>query len=45
MKCEECGGEAAVEDCEFANLKKVIDGKEYSFCCYTCVKSFEEKKK
>ncbi|MFQ5974749.1 MAG: transcriptional regulator [Candidatus Hydrothermarchaeales archaeon] len=45
MKCEECGGDVStVEDCELAKLKRVIDGNEYSFCCYHCAKSFEEKK-
>ena len=44
MKCDECGGNVKEEDCEFASLKSVIDGKEYSFCCHSCIKSFEEKK-
>ncbi|MFQ6136905.1 MAG: hypothetical protein ACE5PM_06965 [Candidatus Hydrothermarchaeales archaeon] len=44
MKCDACGVEIPVEECEFAQLKKVINGKEYYFCCYSCEKIFGKKK-
>ena len=43
MKCDECGGEVKPKDCELANLSRVIDGKEYSFCCFHCSKEHEDK--
>lgn len=41
MKCEFCSVEI-VEECIFAH-KKVIEGKEYYFCCDRCLEEFESK--
>lgn len=43
MKCEFCGLEIPVEECIFAR-KKIINGKEYSFCCDQHLKKFESRK-
>jgi len=40
-KCIFCS-KAQREDCEFA-VKKVIDGKEHTFCCEICASKFEKK--
>ncbi len=43
MDCELCGKEISPEDCLFAMHKKVIDDKEYVFCCSICLESFKKK--
>ncbi len=40
MKCEFCGLDIPVEKCMFAH-KKIIEGKEYVFCCDRCSEDFE----
>ena len=42
--CSACGVEIK-ENCEFATVKKVVDGKELVFCCIHCYEDFEKKKK
>jgi hypothetical protein len=42
-KCVFCN-KAQRGDCELA-IKKVIDGKEYTFCCDICASNFEKKGK
>ena len=36
VKCEVCEAEVSVEHCEFATHKRIIDGKEYVYCCIKC---------
>jgi hypothetical protein len=36
IKCEVCNAEVAEEGCEFATHKRIIDGKEYVYCCIKC---------
>jgi len=33
VKCEMCNAEVPAEKCVFTTHKKVVDGKEYIFCC------------
>jgi len=40
-----CDAEIPVDKCVFATYKKVIDGKEYTFCCAHCAEVFEKRKK
>lgn len=39
-RCEFCKTEIPVEKCMFAR-KKVVEGKEYYFCCQQCEDAFE----
>ncbi len=43
MKCSKCDLE--VEECVFATYKKVIDGKEYVFCCAKCAERVQASTK
>ena len=48
IKCEKCEAEIPVEKCVFATYTKIIDGKEYVFCCLRCQQKFlaeQEKEK
>jgi len=36
--CESCKSKG--EECEFANLKTVIEGRELTFCCKQCSEQF-----
>ncbi|MFQ6050980.1 MAG: TRASH domain-containing protein [Candidatus Hydrothermarchaeota archaeon] len=45
MACEFCSKEILPEDCLFALHKKIIDDKEYVFCCSICLEAFEKKEK
>lgn len=45
VKCEMCDAEIPAEKCVFATYKKVIDGKEYVFCCLRCQQKFLEEQK
>jgi len=40
VKCEMCNAEVPADRCVFATHKKVIDGKEYIFCCPTMQRKF-----
>ncbi|MGC1120088.1 MAG: hypothetical protein WBA22_03250 [Candidatus Methanofastidiosia archaeon] len=39
-RCEFCKTEIPVEKCMFAR-RKVVEGKEYYFCCEQCQDAFE----
>lgn len=41
-KCSFCKVPLEGEVCQFATYKKIINGKEYVFCCESCVSKFEE---
>ena len=45
VKCEMCNAEIPAGKCVFAVHKRVIDEKEYVFCCVRCAETFEKKKK
>jgi YHS domain-containing protein len=45
IKCEMCDAEIPGDTCVFATHTRVIDGKEYVFCCVRCAEAFEKKKK
>jgi hypothetical protein len=45
IKCEMCNAEIPGDRCVFATHTKVIDGKEYVFCCVRCAEAIEKKKK
>ena len=45
VKCEMCNAEIPADRCVFATQTKVVDGKEYVFCCVRCAEAFEKKKK
>jgi len=45
VKCEMCKAEIPAGGCVFATYRKVIEGKEYVFCCACCAKRFEKKRK
>ncbi len=40
VKCEICNAEIPVDKCPFATHKKVIEGKEYVFCCSIMQRKF-----
>jgi YHS domain-containing protein len=44
IKCELCEIEIKEDKCIFAICKRVIDGKEYTFCCPRCADEFERKR-
>jgi YHS domain-containing protein len=43
VRCGDCGVELDEEKCVFANEKRVIDGKEYVFCCKSCADTYEKE--
>lgn len=45
VKCEMCNVEVPADKCVFATHKRVIDGKEYIFCCVHCAEAVEKRKK
>jgi len=47
IKCDLCNVEICDDEgkCAFAIHKRLIDGKEYYFCCETHADSFEKSKK
>jgi len=44
VQCRMCKTVISEKDCAFASYRKVIDGKEYVFCCERCSEDFEKKK-
>mgnify|MGYP001058421277 CR=1 FL=1 len=47
VKCRMCGieiPEGEAKKCVFASHKRIIEGKEYVFCCARCAETFKEKK-
>jgi YHS domain-containing protein len=44
VKCEMCNAEVPVDKCVFASHRRVIDGKEYIFCCVRCAEAFKRRK-
>jgi YHS domain-containing protein len=45
VKCKMCKARVPADTCVFAIHKKVIEGKEYIFCCKRCAEDFEKRKK
>ena len=46
VKCDLCETEiCGPEKCAFAVVKRMINGKQYCFCCEAHAKEFEKKKK
>jgi len=45
MKCDLCNLEISGEKCVFAVYKRVIDGKEYYFCCEHHADEFERRRR
>jgi len=45
VKCEMCNAEIPADKCVLATYKRVIEGKEYFFCCVRCAEAFKRKKK
>jgi YHS domain-containing protein len=45
VKCDYCKAEIPLEQCEMATYRMMIDGKEYVFCCASCAKRYQTKKK
>lgn len=45
VQCVQCNMEIADDRCQFAVYTRVIDGKEYVFCCEKCAEQYEKKKK
>jgi len=43
QKCESCQVKLPAGKCIFATYRKVINGREYIFCCKLCADRFEEK--
>lgn len=43
VKCEMCNAEVSADKCVFATRKRVIDGKEYIYCCI-CMQQKNESK-
>jgi hypothetical protein len=41
-KCALCNIDLSCNECAFSTVKKVIDGKEYSFCCERHSKQFRK---
>ncbi len=42
--CNTCGMKIPGKDsCDFATIKKMVEGKEYVFCCPHCAEDIEEK--
>ena len=44
VKCEMCDVKIPADRCVFATHKRVVDGKEYVFCCVRCAEAFEKSK-
>jgi len=44
VKCDMCNVEVPADRCVFATHRRVIDGKEYIFCCVRCAEAFEKRK-
>lgn len=46
VKCDLCKTEICEpEKCTFATVRRMINGKQYYFCCEAHAKEFEAKKK
>lgn len=45
VKCEFCKAEVPMEACKLAAHRKVIEGKEYVFCCAKCAQRYRPTKK
>ncbi|MEM2942112.1 MAG: transcriptional regulator [Candidatus Bathyarchaeia archaeon] len=41
-RCSLCNVLIEDEVCQFAAYKKIVNGKEYVFCCQSCASKFEE---
>lgn len=44
IRCELCKIEIPSEICELAAYRKVVDGREYVFCCQKCAERYQQKK-
>jgi YHS domain-containing protein len=45
VRCEFCKSQIPSETCKLAAHSKVIDGKQYLFCCEQCAERYNEKKR
>jgi YHS domain-containing protein len=45
VRCGYCKAEIPEETCKLASHRRIIDGREYLFCCAKCAERFLEKKK
>jgi YHS domain-containing protein len=45
VQCEFCKAEIQQEACKLASHRKVIEGKEYVFCCAKCAERYGQTKK
>ena len=45
IRCEICKAKIPQEKCELAVHHRVIDGKEYTFCCEKCAQQYLRKTK
>jgi len=43
-KCELCDSEVSTDKCLFATCTRIIEGKEYHFCCISHADEFQKKK-
>jgi len=41
--CSNCGMKIDKDVCDFAVVRKVIEGKEYVFCCRHCAEEVEKR--
>lgn len=44
VKCSYCRADVAAEACKLAAHRRVIDGKQYVFCCANCADRFDKKR-
>jgi len=45
VRCDFCKSEIPAEACKFATHGKIIDGKQFVFCCQQCAKRYENEKR
>jgi YHS domain-containing protein len=45
VRCDFCKSKIPAETCKLAAYSKVIDGKQFMFCCQQCAKQYQKRKK
>jgi YHS domain-containing protein len=45
VKCEFCRVKLPEKVCELSAYRRVIDGREYFFCCQKCAERYQQKQK
>jgi YHS domain-containing protein len=45
IHCEFCRVKIPEKVCELSTYRKVVDGKEYFFCCRKCAERYQQKSK